>query len=497
MTSKHRENAMAENYFGLTDTGRVRGNNEDAFIAQQNQAGYILAGVIDGVGGYQGGEVAAAIARDELTSQLDTVQADITPAIVQAFKAANRAIYARKQQEKELESMACVLTMAVVDAQNNQLYYAHVGDTRLYLLRDGSLIKLTKDQSFVGFLEDSGRITESAAMSHPKRNEINKALGFNNTIDTDENYIETGDSPFLPGDMLLLCSDGLTDLVDKSTITAIITADGGLENKAKQLIEAANQKGGKDNITVVLVQHTKGTVRTATTAPASAVKKNDNTVEAFKQTARPQPVPASAPVGTVPATVKKGGNGTSIILGILCLLLLGSTVWLYTQLQKKSPETASLTDTKTNPSVARNADELKLQQAIDRATGDTLLLSDSVFKQPILITDTLRIEQDTLFIKAQGNIVLKADTGYRGVAMLVTNAEKVVLSGLKLEGFQTAIQVNNGGVQLQSVQFNNCLQAVQNIYVVNDNQQINSMLPYLKLSSDTSQRSTVQPNGTR
>jgi serine/threonine protein phosphatase PrpC len=257
LTSKIQENAMAENYFGLTDTGRVRDNNEDTFIDEQNNDGLIVACVIDGVGGYHGGEVAAEIARQEVVAQMNRTRGDIILSMTEAFKQASKNIYQRRKEQKELESMACVATLAVVDVTSNQFYYAHVGDTRLYLLRDGSLVKITKDQSFVGFLEDSGRLTESAAMNHPKRNEINKALGFDMAIATDESYIETGQSPFLPGDTLLLCSDGLTDLVDKEVMTRIITQKTTLQQKAVELIEAANRAGGKDNITVVLVQNDK------------------------------------------------------------------------------------------------------------------------------------------------------------------------------------------------------------------------------------------------
>ncbi len=119
------------------------------------------------------------------------------------------------------------------------------------------MIKIARDHSFVGFLEDTGRLSEAAAMRHPKRNEINKALGFQKQIDLPDDYIETGKSPFLPGDMLLLCSDGLTDLVPKADITTVLTGSGSLAEKAAELVAEANRKGGKDNITVVLVHHDK------------------------------------------------------------------------------------------------------------------------------------------------------------------------------------------------------------------------------------------------
>ncbi len=208
---------MAENYFGITDTGRQRDNNEDNFIAEPVFNNTLIAAcVIDGVGGYEGGEVAAAIARESILQSFSGTAAELFVTMKNAFNNANEKIYQEKLNGNKNKNMACVLTLALADIPNNKLHYAHVGDTRLYLLRDNSLVKLTKDQSFVGFLEDTGRLTEETAMTHPKRNEINKALGFDPNIPVQTDYIETGESPFLPGDAILLCSDGLTDMINST-----------------------------------------------------------------------------------------------------------------------------------------------------------------------------------------------------------------------------------------------------------------------------------------
>lgn len=151
--------------------------------------------------------------------------------------------------------MACVLTCVVADIKNNKCWYAHVGDTRIYLLRDDSLVKISKDHSAVGYLEESGRLSEEEAMRHPRRNEINKALGFEEDISKPEDFIETGESPFLPGDLLLLCSDGLTDMISSATIMSVLTIKKSLAAKAKALVQAANDAGGNDNITAVLVEN--------------------------------------------------------------------------------------------------------------------------------------------------------------------------------------------------------------------------------------------------
>ena len=261
------------NYFGITDTGKLRTNNEDTFIAQAVlDDKYIAACVIDGVGGYEGGEVAAQLAHDAILLHVDRESENVIATLKEALAAANEAIYTEKKVGKGNEQMACVLTLALADIENNKFYYAHVGDTRLYLFRDQSLVKVTSDHSFVGFLEDSGRLTEEEAMRHPKRNEINKALGFDSQIRADD-YIETGESPFLPGDTLLLCSDGLTDMMNNSAMTAILNSDKSLALKGKALITAANEAGGKDNITVVLVHNNKSPLKQTATKPVMSQKK--------------------------------------------------------------------------------------------------------------------------------------------------------------------------------------------------------------------------------
>jgi serine/threonine protein phosphatase PrpC len=269
---KNTHKGMADNLFWHNGcTGRMRTNNEDAFIAQKVLQGrYIAACVIDGVGGYEGGEVAAAINTQAILDYFSVPSGDVLTMMKEAFAVANEKIASGKKKNKAYESMACVATLALVDVAAKTFYYAHIGDTRLYLLRDNSLVKISKDHSFVGYLEDSGRITEEEAMQHPKRNEINKAMGFDPQFNVAD--IETGSSPFLPGDVLLLCSDGLTDMLKSSEITAVLANDKPLEAKGKELVQRANDQGGKDNITVVLVRNTaKGVKQKATkpTAPAA------------------------------------------------------------------------------------------------------------------------------------------------------------------------------------------------------------------------------------
>ncbi|WP_432713156.1 PP2C family protein-serine/threonine phosphatase [Pedobacter sp.] len=357
---------MDNNLFGQTDIGRVRDNNEDAFLAEELlHSGFILGCVIDGVGGYEGGEVAAAITKDCIRKNLFNVSStDLISRMIGTLKLANDEIYNRKQLDPALEQMACVLTLVLADVENNKFYYAHVGDTRLYLLRDKVLVKITTDHSFVGFLEDSGRLTESAAMSHPKRNEVNQALGFNNTESLKDDFIETGESPFLPGDTLLLCSDGLTDRIDKDKITVILTQHATLRAAAGSLVDAANEAGGQDNITVVLVKNNtaplkhefaKPLSRTATMAP---------------------PVQVAAPPAVTPAPAKgTKTRGWVVFLLVIVVLLLGVIAWMFWQVNELQKRARTITPVFENPWVLPPANE---QDTIKTPLRDSVYYKDSI-----------------------------------------------------------------------------------------------------------------------
>ncbi|GAA4405239.1 hypothetical protein GCM10023187_23470 [Nibrella viscosa] len=477
---------MADNFFGLTDTGRVRDNNEDAFIAEPIGNGrYVLACVIDGVGGYSGGEVAAAITRQSILDDVTTVPDDWVAQLRRALITANQKVYAEKQQVREYNSMACVLTLAVVDIENNLFHYAHVGDTRLYLLRDDTLVKVTKDHSFVGFLEDTGRLTEEAAMNHPKRNEINKAIGFGGEINTQEDYIETGQSPFLPGDLLLLCSDGLSDLVNKGEMTAILRANSSLAEKCAQLIAAANAKGGKDNITVVLVRNNKAPVLQEATRPAEVTKKND---EPFVET-RPVDAVTAAPAQTTQTSQKpvskpqpkpKSSRGIITLLSLLCLAFLGTTLYLLWQnWQRDQAE-------KWQERPVPDPQQQKLQQAINTFTGDTLMLADTAYPQPIRLITTLRIMRDSLYIKAPDNLVLAGDSTYSEPAIqLSAQCRYIVLDNITVDGFQVGISAPNSALHLKNVRFRNCLVPVQTQFLFRDNQYVTGPLPVTLFRTDS------------
>lgn len=244
-------------FCGKTDTGKNRKNNEDAYIAQSiwnDQV--VLAAAIDGVGGYEGGEVAAAIARRTIIDYLDSYpngeRADL---IKQAVVEANNAINRERIEDTEHPNMSCVMTAAIVDTKNGYLHMAHIGDTRLYQYANGKIEKLSHDHSLVGYREEIGDLTEEEAMHHPERNVIDRDAG-SQILDFNTDFVETDSFPLISNSTYIICSDGLSDMLTSSMMIDILKCELSLEERVDALINKANEEGGKDNITVVMIDYT-------------------------------------------------------------------------------------------------------------------------------------------------------------------------------------------------------------------------------------------------
>jgi serine/threonine protein phosphatase PrpC len=447
---------MAENFFGLTDTGRIRDNNEDAFVAQAvfNKQ-WVLASVIDGVGGYEGGEVAAEITKEEFLNSFTTLPSDPIRKMKEAIISSNERIYKEKLESGKNSSMACVVTLALVDVKNNKFYYAHVGDTRLYLYRDHSLIKVTRDQSFVGYLEDSGRLSEEEAMRHPKRNEINKALGFDNQSILAEDYIETGESPFLPGDALLICSDGLSDMISSARISQVLEKKSSLEQKAAELIEAANEAGGKDNITVVLVQNNKKPLKQPASKPVLVKKKKVEPVISRNDMDESVEPVATTKHQTVASQVSNPGkrhNNILWILSILCLLFLSGFIWMWWSKNHFSGTPGEVVKKE------KNVQEIRLQTFINASPGDTVELETGSKDHILYLTDTLWVNRPSLYLKGKNTILLKDSSSSNRVAIMVSpECRSLVIDSLTIDGFDIGISMTGKeSLQLKGVKFKNC-----------------------------------------
>ena len=243
-------------YATRSDVGRRRDNNEDAYLLSTIwNDNTILAVVIDGVGGYEGGERAAALAQEKIVEYLENYpNGERAGLLKRAVVYANNAIYKERAQEPQYSRMSCVLTAVIVDYACRTIFMAHVGDTRLYSYIDGMLEKLSHDHSFVGYREEVGDLTEMEAMNHPERNVISRDVGSQPLQNSDEKYIEVATFALAPHTTLLLCSDGLCDMITSSQMKEILSQDLSLDDKAQSLVTAANEAGGRDNITVVLVE---------------------------------------------------------------------------------------------------------------------------------------------------------------------------------------------------------------------------------------------------
>jgi len=230
-----------------TDTGLRRENNEDRFHCDPSTGLFM---VIDGVGGQAAGEKAAETALAMLRARLERETGAADARLREAITLANNEVHRLSQSEPGWQGMACVLTVALV--RDGRLVAGHVGDTRLYVFEDGRVQKVTHDHSPVGEREDAGELSEIEAMRHPRRNEIFRDIGSEPHNPDDSDFIEIVDRPFRDDSALLLCSDGLSDLVGSPEIARVVYGHAAAPDEVvSQLVGAANREGGKDNVTAV------------------------------------------------------------------------------------------------------------------------------------------------------------------------------------------------------------------------------------------------------
>lgn len=232
-----------------TDIGKVREINEDSYLCASP-----LFAVADGMGGHVAGEIASRMATDILRKVLvdhgESMAAD--KLLEAAILEANALIFRLAQEKSECAGMGTTITAVYIDG--NKIFWGHVGDSRLYLIRDNQLRQVTEDHSLVGALVRSGNITKEESLVHPQRNILTRAVGTDDFIKVDTGVIERE-----AGDRLLLCTDGLTTLVRDEEILSILAAGAPTgEAAADALVAAANDAGGYDNITVLLVRPGEG-----------------------------------------------------------------------------------------------------------------------------------------------------------------------------------------------------------------------------------------------
>jgi PPM family protein phosphatase len=233
-------NAALGRSTGLSHPGRKRRRNEDAWVCDPP-----LFAVADGMGGARGGEIASRVAATALGESVDGNGEQRVTALIQE---ANKQVYDRAREDSDASGMGTTITVALFE--NGLVSIGHVGDSRAYLIRDRTLDQLTEDHSLVAELVRTGRLSPEEAETHPQRSVITRALGTDPDVDVDSFSVEAK-----PGDFFLICSDGLTSMIDDETILQVVeNGRADFEAVAKELVSAANRSGGEDNITVVFFE---------------------------------------------------------------------------------------------------------------------------------------------------------------------------------------------------------------------------------------------------
>jgi PPM family protein phosphatase len=308
-------------HFHASDLGRQRQGNEDNFFVRAP-----LFVVADGMGGAQAGEVASEMAVESFDRGLP----DGTPAegLVQVIEDANRRIHDRSRAESQRAGMGTTVTAAYVG--EHEVTIAHVGDSRAYLLREGKLLRLTRDHSLVGELVARGKLTEEQAETHPQRSVITRALGPEPDVQVDVDSYQAHS-----GDVFMVCSDGLTSMVPEARVTPILQDARSLEEAGRELIAAANDAGGRDNITVILfrLEEVEGGEEGAGEAREVVGQDEGRTATMAVPATKPraqlieEPPPRTAPLPKAARRRRRWRVPGVAIAVVLALLIVGGGLW--------------------------------------------------------------------------------------------------------------------------------------------------------------------------
>jgi serine/threonine protein phosphatase PrpC len=415
-----------------TDIGRLRDVNEDAFICDVERG---IFAVIDGVGGENGGDVAASIARRELELRLRRETGTVEDRLREAITAANEQILQEASTVQALAKMACVLTVAVVS--NGRVVAGHVGDTRLYKIDAIGIRKLTHDHSPVGVLEDQGQLSEEDAMRHPDRNLVFRDVGTTPRHPTDPEFIEIIDEPFAPDAALLLCTDGLTDLVPVGRLEEYVRRYASDPVEAvSELIREANDAGGKDNVTVVFAA---GPLFAAPhqTMPASLPRVP---TEELTSPIAEEPPPV---VGASSSAFRRRIPRTAVSLAIALSFAAGfvAGMWGAGYISRLTTLTAPAAALLSTPRILRvsakgNADFASIADALKSAqAGDTVEVDSGTYAESIAVREGV-----TVRARQRRGAILRRPAQAPGpwVAIVATGVRSATVSGFVIRGSDDA-----------------------------------------------------------
>lgn len=239
----------------LTDPGKMRDHNEDSVIALKNSTGEVLMAVADGMGGHRGGEIASSIAISHIGKRFSEISSignkeDAINWIKDVVSEANVLIYKYTSENPESTGMGTTLVLSVLTP--DFLLFGNIGDSSGYVFKNDRIHKMTTDHTLVNLLVKSGELTEEEAKNHPRKNVLMKALGATTTVEMDVIEVETDI------DGIMLCSDGLTNMLDDEQIAKVLSEASSIEEKLKKLIVKCNNRGGTDNISVALLNKKDG-----------------------------------------------------------------------------------------------------------------------------------------------------------------------------------------------------------------------------------------------
>ncbi len=239
----------------VSDTGKVRTHNEDSVMIVNDLSGEYLMVVADGMGGHKAGEVASSIVVNGLTDKFKKLESigekqDAVNWIRENVSSLNDAIFKYTDEFKESKGMGTTLVLAIVT--DDYILFGNVGDSSGFVMKKGGLYKVTKDHTLVNLLVETGELTKEEALNHPRKNVLMRALGANNPIDVDIFDVER------ECDAILLCSDGLTNMLSVTQIEKVLNSDLSLEEKVVKLIKKSNLRGGTDNVSIACLERESG-----------------------------------------------------------------------------------------------------------------------------------------------------------------------------------------------------------------------------------------------
>jgi serine/threonine protein phosphatase PrpC len=394
-----------------SDPGLLRTVNEDRVWFDDTHGIFL---VVDGLGGHAAGEIAAATAVDVVRQNLKVSSADMQAHIRAVICAANNEIFRLAEENPAQRGMACVLTLAVM--QEDRVVVGHVGDSRLYLFWNGKLKKITSDHSPVGEQEDQGLLTELEAMRHPRRNEVFRDVGSMPRLSDDSHFIETRSFLFPDDAALMLCSDGLTDLVPASEITRILEQfDGDASRSAQMLVEAANAAGGKDNISVVFAA---GPEFAGTDSPQSQDARSRHATTRAR---------ADAPVAKPRWT-------RYLLVALICI---GVALALWRIIIRVTTVPAPAAAAVISHTIEINAADARgIMDALNTAvSGQTILVPPGEFLGPLILKEGVDI-----VAKDPRQTVVRSDPSApaeQGIAIVARGVQKALVNGLRVASDDT------------------------------------------------------------